>query len=87
MSEELELKLRSCESRLMASSIDGLLSLQSKKEVPSNVELREARLHLKVGRIEIAYSYRSFRCSPGVWFQTILLQLFGKGDVELKRWR
>lgn len=62
----MEMELKACMVRLEASTIDASLSFKAKKNVPKNVEFCEAYLHLKAGRIDIAYSFRSFRCSPGV---------------------
>lgn len=80
MSKETELELNACITKIETSIIDESLSLKAKKAIPENVEFYEAHLHLKAGQIGIAYSFRSFQCSPGVWFQTVLLQLLGKSQ-------
>lgn len=80
MSPKIQAELKACEYHLMAGMFDRYLQSSQPLLRPrsvkaqKNVELLEVNLQMTVGRINFSYSRRSFRCSPGVWFLTILLR-------------
>ena len=94
MSKETWLECKANDDRLMAEMIDQSLHcrkpswMRDAGEVRQTVRFRERFLRLRVGRIDIAYSWRSFECSPGVWFATMLSRLFaGLMSFILLAWR